>query len=112
MSNTKEYFKQLDAIAVKELDDEVAATIQGGKYALQVYKDPDFRNLLGEFNLSPGRLPPRLDNQISSIRINRGRWKFFDHPNLQGTSVVFGRGAYSDLSKGLDDKISFIQRID
>lgn len=112
MSNTEEYFNQFDAIAVKELDDEVAATIQGGKYDLQVYKDPNFQNLLGELNLSPGRLPPKLDNQISSIKINNGRWRFSDLPNEQGLSVTFDPGSYQVLPKGIDDKTSSIIRVD
>lgn len=111
MSNTEEYFKQLDALAVKEIDDEVAAYIQGGKYDLQLYKDPGFQNSLGEFNRSPGPLPPKLDNQISSIKIHRGRWRFSDLSNGQGFNVILGPGSYSTLPRGIDDKISSIIRV-
>ncbi|MCC5648384.1 hypothetical protein LC609_00770 [Nostoc sp. XA013] len=42
MLNTKEYFNQLEStLAVKELDNETAAAIQGGA-ALELYKDTVF----------------------------------------------------------------------
>ncbi|MEI2582673.1 hypothetical protein [Scytonema sp. PRP1] len=114
MLNTKEYLKKLDAdLAVKEINDEVAANLQGGKYALQVYKDPGFRNLIGEFNVSPGKLLPGLDNQISSIKINTGKWRFAnDDPRSNPNRVItLEPGEYPTLPFGLDNTISSIRRV-
>jgi hypothetical protein len=98
MLNTKQYFKQVDAsLAVEELNNEVAAALGGGEYALQVYKDRNFQNLIGEFNFGPGRLPPKLDNQISSIKVNKGTRRFSDLPNWAEKFLILRPGKYPEL---------------
>lgn len=89
----------------------MAATIQGGKYTLQVYKDRNFRNLIGGFNSASGRLPPKLDKQISSIKVNKGTWRFSDLPNWVEKSLILRPGKYLELGGfDFDDRISLIAR--
>lgn len=94
MLNTKEYFKQLEAIpAVKELDDEVAATIQGG-WDLEAFKDINYRGgRLAAANVGFPRLNS-ADNHISSLKIHAGKWRFYNFPDYSE------RGGYKDLGPG------------
>jgi hypothetical protein len=123
MSNTKQNFNQLDAtLAVKELDNETAAAIQGGA-ALELYgKTGAFgaSDSLGSFNVG-GRatLSSRADNQISSVLIKDGTWKFYEDANYKGKSITFTRGRYDlvlyplgFLSSSWDNQISSFKRID
>ncbi|MEH2289033.1 beta/gamma crystallin-related protein [Nostoc sp.] len=118
MSNTKEHFNQLDAIAVTELDNEAAAAIQGGA-ALTVYQDVGLANQLGEFNIGKGRLSASANDEISSIRITEGRWKFYEDANYKGAAIDFGPGNYDLTSykfgflgiRSWNDNISSFKRI-
>lgn len=88
MLNAKEYFNQLDeTLAVKELDNETAATIQGG-WDLIAFGGKGEE--LGKFNVGSPMLSKKGNNKISSVRINGGRWKLYDLFNYKGDSVTLG----------------------
>lgn len=95
MKNNQHEFKQLDAIAVKELDDEVAAAIGGG-YSLQLYDDDDAKldQLLGSFDY--GSKPRLINNdKISTIVINDDtKWRFYIDADYQGDGITFGKGTH------------------
>ena len=110
MLNTKEYFNQLDAIAVTELDNETSATIQGG-YNLQLFNGDDVKTgLLGSFN-SGGK--PRLiaNDQISSILVNSGQWRFYEHADYKGAAFTVGKGRWTLKNHSLNNKISSFQKV-
>ena len=100
MSNTKQNFNQLDAtLAVKELDNEAAAAIQGGD-ALELYGDSFLRSdsYLGGFNFGgKTKLSSKANDKISSIKINEGLWRFYEHENYGGASIELKPGTYNDL---------------
>ena len=112
MLNTKEYFNQLDAtLAVNEIDNETAATIQGGA-AMTLYRHGIGSEILGEFNGGGlRRLSTNANNQASSVKITAGKWKFYDYPewNPLGASVELGVGTWNFV--GLNDKISSFKRV-
>ncbi|MHC5939452.1 beta/gamma crystallin-related protein [Nostoc sp.] len=105
---------QLSFSAVKELNDEVAATCSGGVSYLGsndpdviFYRDINFGGDSLNLNASTGDGDRNigLDNeghdngfndQASSIRILRGTWNFFDDSNFQGQSTGnLGPGNYN-----------------
>ncbi|MEH2242816.1 MAG: beta/gamma crystallin-related protein [Nostoc sp.] len=109
----KKTLAQLSFSAVKELNDEVAATCSGGVH----YKgsnDPDVifydnlnftgKSLRLNASISDGDPNIGLNNkgkvngfndQASSIKIIRGRWNFFDDSNFKGQSTgILGPGSY------------------
>lgn len=117
MLNTKEHFNQLDAIAVTELDNETAAAIQGGA-ALELYRDIGLVGYLGGFNFGgKKKLSSRANDEISSVRINAGKWEFYEDKNYGGKAINFGRGTYNltsytfGLFRSWNDKISSFRRI-
>jgi hypothetical protein len=113
---------EFEAPAFKELDDEVAATCNGGY--LEVYEngpfapggymrlsarigwgDPDLRTTpAGNFN-----------DKISSIKITGGeRWQFFRDINYGGPSVTLGPGSYPVLPRDTgfpNDWVSSFKRV-
>ncbi|WP_316176362.1 beta/gamma crystallin-related protein [Bradyrhizobium sp. SZCCHNRI1073] len=45
-----------------------------------------------------GDLPGKdWNDETSSITINSGRWKFFEHVNFQGASMELGVGQYPNM---------------
>ncbi|MEH1908026.1 MAG: beta/gamma crystallin-related protein [Nostoc sp.] len=96
---------QLSLSAVKELNDEVAATCSGGVHYkgsndpdVIFYIDSNARGRSLNLNASTGDGDPNigLDNegnnngfndQVSSIRIIHGSWNFFDDSNFKGQST-------------------------
>jgi hypothetical protein len=103
--------KQVEAtLAVEELDNEVAAAIQGG-YDMEVYRHIGGRDRLGSFNFGRDVLSSDANNQISSVLVNAGRWRFFEYPNYLGRFwTVTTRGRH-DVPSWFNDKISSIRRI-
>jgi hypothetical protein len=115
MLDTKKYFNQLDAtLFVKELDNEKAAAIQGG-YELQVYRDFGGNDLLGSFNYGKSKLSSDANNQISSVRINSGTWRFYNYPyyNKLGGYIDLGPNKPGEVWNlpGFNEKISSIKQI-
>ena len=75
--------KQVEAtLAVEELDNEVAAAIQGG-YDLQVYRDA----------------------------VGVGRWMFYEHANYTGQAWEAPVGKLSNVPSWFNDKASSILRL-
>lgn len=128
MSNTKEYFKQLDAIAVKELDDEVAATCSGGALTTKgvapnadvtLWEDGPFDNRGDTLSLAGFRVGEGISNlgffndKTSSIRINRGIWAFYKNDRYQKQLAVLRPGSYPVPSRqGIpNDSLTSLKRI-
>lgn len=130
MLNTKEYFNQLDAIlAVKELDDEVAATCSGGKIYFDgpnpdvlLFEDNNYGGGVLRINATNGAGDENLDNSLvgsgwnnktSSIKIVRGEWQIFQDDGYKGKSKTLKPGSYSKASAfGLaNDSLTGIRRI-
>lgn len=110
MLNTKENFNQLDAtLAVKELDNETAATIQGG-WDLIAYNGFNGKGtVLGKFNFGDSKLSEKGNNKISSVRINAGRWRFSDgFYGLGKSETITKKGLWN--FNDLNNKISSLKR--
>lgn len=102
--------KQVEAtLAVEELDNEVAATIQGGA-GLDVYRHVNGRDLLGSFNFASSSLSSNANNQISSVRINAGRWKFYEYPNYVGRVWEVTTRGLHNVPSWFNDTISSLKR--
>jgi hypothetical protein len=119
MLNTKEYFNQLNAtLAVNEIDNETAANIQGG-WNMQAFDNDNYTGLLGSFNYG-GKKKLIHNDQISSIIIRKGQWRFYKDANYKGAAYTLGplangQPAYYKLgpgSKYLNDQISSFQKVD
>lgn len=104
---------QLNLSAVKELNDEVAATCSGGVFYKNsgdpdviFYRDINFGGGELRLNASTGDGDPNIgidngrvngfNDQTSSIRILRGSWNFFDDAGFKGQSTgILGPGNYN-----------------
>jgi hypothetical protein len=107
--------KQVEAtLAVEELDNEVAAAIQGGRqYALEVYRhaNGNDNDRLGRFDTKLSALSSNANDQISSIRVNAGRWMFYEDANYQGRSFELKTPGLYNLPSGFNDTISSWERL-
>ncbi len=72
---------------VKELDNETAATIQGGWDLIAYDGFYGTGNVIGKYNIGDADLPTERNNKISSVKINGGRWKLYDGFNYKGAST-------------------------
>lgn len=113
MLNTKKHFNQLDAtLAVKELDNETAAAIQGGA-SLTLYDDADSRldQTLGSFNFG-GKKSLISNDKISTIVINDStKWRFFLNKDYKGDAKTFGRGTHRLTGTKFNNAISSFVRV-
>jgi Beta/Gamma crystallin len=127
MLNIKEYFNQLDAIAVKELEDEVAATCSGGALTTSgvapsadvtlwengPFAKGDTLSLIG-FQKGDGISNlGAFNDKTSSIRINRGRWAFYKDDRFRSQQAILGPGSYPVPSRqGIaNDSLSSLLRV-
>jgi hypothetical protein len=115
---------ELNLSAVKELNDEVAATCSGGiAYEskgdpdILLYDDTSYRGRGKGFNASIGdghyNLVGNGFNDItSSLKIIRGQWRLFVDKDYNGRSIILGPGDYPNIAaKGLpDNSLSSILR--
>lgn len=100
-----------------EVDDETSATIQGG-WNLQVFNNEDFTGLLGSFDYG-GKKRLTHNDQISSIIIRSGQWRFYKDSNFKGPAYTLGplpngQPAYYKLGPGsqfLNNQISSFQQV-
>jgi hypothetical protein len=92
-----------------ELDDETGAAIQGGAN-LELYDNSNFTQLLGSFN-SGGKRRLIANDQISSIIIKDGQWRFYEHANYKGGAYTLGKGSYVLGPNNLNNKISSFQQV-
>jgi Beta/Gamma crystallin len=108
---------ELEVSALTELDDETAATTQGG-WNMQVFDNDNYTGLLGSFN-SGGKKRLIHNDQISSIIISKGQWRFYKNANYKGPAYTLGplkggRPAYYKLGPGsayLNNQISSFQQV-
>ncbi|MEH2325239.1 MAG: beta/gamma crystallin-related protein [Nostoc sp.] len=100
----KKTLAELSLSAVKELNDEVAATCSGGGFVggpdpdVILFKDPGERggslglnsvtgDGLGNIGLDNEGNNNGFNDQTSSIKIIRGSWNFFSDSNFKGQST-------------------------
>ncbi|MEH2001997.1 MAG: beta/gamma crystallin-related protein [Nostoc sp.] len=120
---------QLNLSAVKELNDEVAASCSGGGGVggpdpdVILFQDADLQGANLGLNAKTGEgVDVGLDNQghdsgfndrTSSIKILRGRWNFFNDANFQGGSStgILGPGSYSTIGARSNDSITSAFRV-
>lgn len=120
MSNKINQTKDFDNILdVEDLSCDTAANIQGGA-AMELYRHPQLKgDRLAAFDGGGVRsMSGNANNQATSVRINEGRWQFFDLPGWPsilgrpiGRSVTLGRGTYDFRSYNLDDRVSSFRRV-
>lgn len=117
MSNTKECFKQLDAIlAVEELDDKVAATCSGGRVIIggsnpDIILRDDEPSRKRELRINgdiPNLAKYQFNDVTDSISIKRGTWAFYKDENYGGQLFVGKPGSLRLLGK---NSISSLKRI-
>jgi hypothetical protein len=100
---------EFEARAFTELDDEVAAAIQGGS-DLEVYRHANQKDWLGGFNFGKDKLSSNADNQISSIKVNAGRWAFFDKSNYLGASWTVSKPGNYNVPEWFNDRTTSLRR--
>ena len=92
---------------------QIAAAAGEGSSDLDVYRDANQKKLswLGGFNFGAKGLSSNADNQISSVNIRAGRWRFYNSAGWGslGGSIILGPGRWN-IPLSLNDKISSIQR--
>lgn len=104
----EQLFTELTGIAgVEELSNETAAAIQGG-WDLEVYRDYNLKDRVGSFNVRSPQV--KANNQISSVKINAGVWRFYDLPNYRGNFLDLGPGTHN-LVGFTNDGISSLKQI-
>lgn len=114
MSTINNQVKALNNIAdVQDLSSETAAAVQGGA-DLEVYRHANGAGWLGGFNFGKDKLSSDANDQISSVRVNAGRWILFQNSNynvpIPGLSwVVSGKGLHN-VPSWFNDKTSSIRR--
>lgn len=98
---------------VQQLSDEVSAVVQGGGRALEAFRHANFVDKLGEFDWGSSKLSSNSNNQISSLKIHRGTWSFYDGYYYLGRLGTLGPGSYSFVSNvGIrNDAISSLKRV-
>ncbi|MFB2879431.1 beta/gamma crystallin-related protein [Floridanema aerugineum] len=112
-----ELITEFETFAFTELDNETSATIQGG-WNMQVFDNDDFTGLLGSFNYG-GKRQLIHNDQISSIIIRSGQWRFYKDRDFKGAaytlgSLANGQPAYYKLGPGtqyLNNQISSFQQV-
>ncbi|WP_425525995.1 beta/gamma crystallin-related protein [Halotia branconii] len=97
--------------AVKELNDEVAATCSGG--AVSLWRDAGFQGGRRNFPGSDATLVNNNFNDVTSSILITGnqRWKFYKDANFRGPSITLGPGRYARLPRGFNDSISSLKRL-
>jgi hypothetical protein len=116
MLKTKDDFQNLEAtLAVKELDNQTAAAIQGGA-AMTLYRHTNLGgDILAEFDGGGVRtMSSNANDQASSVTITEGEWAFYEDSewnqlSIGEDSVVLGVGSWN--FSGLNDKISSFRRV-
>ncbi|WP_414573864.1 beta/gamma crystallin-related protein [Nostoc sp. CCY 9925] len=102
---------ELSFSAVKELNDELAATCSGGR--VNIFQDANFQGRGITFSNSDANLANNGFNDVTSSIVITGneRWRFYKNANFRGPSVTLGPGRYPRLSRGVNNSISSIKRI-
>ncbi|MDZ8263327.1 beta/gamma crystallin-related protein [Nostoc sp. ChiQUE01b] len=93
---------QLNLSAVKEINDDVAATCSGGA-KVQVFTNPNFSGTASniiDYDV-PG-LSRVFNDKISSIKVLSGKWTFWSDANFSGKGISLTPGNYRNLAKYSD----------
>lgn len=110
LKNKEEYIEKLETVpGVNQLEGEVSATIQGG-YDLHVYRHANRGDRLGSFNFGTRSLSSNANDQISSIYVRAGRWRFYEHPNYSGRVWTVTESGGRNVPSWFNDRISSIRR--
>ncbi|MBD2468755.1 beta/gamma crystallin-related protein [Nostoc sp. FACHB-145] len=118
----KQTLAELNFSAVKELNDEVAATCSGGEGSLNgpspdLYLDADsnyggaYLGVNAVINDGISYVGDSFNDQTSSIEIYRGTWNFYRDANYQGFLYQIGPGNYPVLAADSNDSISSLYRV-
>ena len=88
----------------------IAGTAQAAE--MTVFKQPNFtgdaRTIRdGDTNLAP----EGIQDQISSIVVNSGRWEVCTQPNFQGDCMTLDRGRYATLDQRLNHRIESVREV-
>lgn len=115
---------QLSFSAVKELNDDVAATCSGGVAStggndpdIILYRDLGFGggNPLGvnaSVNDGLSYVGDDFNDKTSSIAIIRGTWDFYQDGQFGNYQTTLGPGVYSNLPTGIaNDSLSSLSRV-
>ncbi|BAZ23050.1 hypothetical protein NIES4073_39380 [Kalymmatonema gypsitolerans NIES-4073] len=118
---------QLNLSAVKEINDEVAATCSGGVARINdpdpdvtLYADGQLRGGSLRVNASVGDGIPNIgtngsfNDRTSSLVIHRGQWEFFADSGYRGRySRVLGPGLYRslDATQISNDQLTGLRRV-
>lgn len=118
-------FPESSCIAVKEVDDEAAATCSGG-VAYTGSWDPDVvlfqhgglqgRTLRVNASINDGILNigtnGNFNDMTSSLVIQRGQWAFFADSGYRGYYTTLGPGVYTSLPPGFsNDQLTSLYRV-
>jgi hypothetical protein len=113
-----------EAPAFEELDNENAATIQGGQIppphgvpggAIAFYDHYGGKGLLGSSygsngNEKPEQLPARMNDKASSVHIHIGTWALWTGPKLNGKVLALTPGLHN-LPRSFNNQVSSVVRI-
>ncbi len=114
--NRSEYFQNLVTIpGVKELSDGAAATCSGGE-AITLYKDANFKgdklDLDGDDKDISNTFSQGLEDNVTSIRIRVGTWRFYTKRNFDESGGAFTLSKDSpNIGAKYNDTISSVKRI-
>ncbi len=97
---------------VQDLSQESAAAIQGGA-AVELYDHSNFRGLLVSTNVGTPNVGSRVNDRVTSIKINQGVWRFYVDSNYRGVSTDLGPGQYANIGLGRipNDSITSFRRV-
>ena len=80
--------------------------------AIELYARPGFRGPRAAFDRDIRNLERRgIDDGISSVIVNEGRWELCTERRFEGRCRVFGPGQYPRLGNRLDDNVSSLRRV-
>jgi hypothetical protein len=80
--------------------------------AIEVYGRPGFRGRTLAFNGDVRNLGRTgLDDRVSSVVVNEGRWELCSDRAFTGHCRVFGPGEYPRLGGRLDDNVASLRRV-
>lgn len=104
---------EIEAPALQELDDEVAATCSGGA-AVTLYENGNFnRNKDGRVLPVNGSIRNlgSFNDLTSSIKISSGRWAFYADEEFNKPMFTLGRGNYPVIALKYNDRLTSIKRV-
>ena len=93
--------------SVREIGVPVAAA-----GAIELYANPGFRGPRVAVNRDIRSLDRRnMDDRVSSLIVNEGRWELCTNRGFEGRCRVFGPGEYPRLGQRLEDNVNSLRRV-